>query len=602
MSKQEHWRRLRVGASWVTLIGVLVAVVALLNLVVSLVTVRVDLTADRRHSIAPYTQELLAGLEQPLRVIVFLSGELPAPYHLVEREVSDLLQDMRASAGGRLTFTIVDPALDEADAERAMNFGILPFTIGEQSRDALSFREVYMGMALVLESAADDEVAIIEQLFPGMNLEYEIARRLRDLTRDGEAPTLGFVVNDGSFFGELIDQAAQDPRSGGRDEIKSLLRTQLEDQLFEGLFRIRLVDAGEDALDELDALVFLGPTRRLSDEALRAVDEHVQAGRGLAVFTSRWRMADAPPEIAPRGMFPPSPEPNETGLEPLLEAYGVLLQNDILLDREAGQISVQDRTIGYYGDQPISAPVPLMDPRLPVITRLDPASILVPNLPLLAFQPMDRTQPLPVSSLAVTGAAREREAADLLRVVEVASTNPTSVRRPQGRPLSLEEASTPTPNETQGSFPVIATLEGTLPSWADPGALTTSGRLLVASNGEFITSLFNPRDPLRDPRLMGSMPPQIAQTVQQYNLSSLLFLRNAADWLAADPGLIAIRGRGLPVFLDPELLQRESAMRLQAANVLGVPLVFLLIGLGVWWARTRRKHILQQRFALLKEG
>lgn len=598
---EDRLRAARKGAAHGVWLAIVLAIVVVVNLISGVIFVRFDLTHDRRYTLADVSREAVGQLEGSLRAFVFLSGELPAPYNRLDREVRDLLTEYRAHSGGRMHFTFVDPALDEDDAERARNLGILPVTIGEQSRDALSFREVYMGISLVYAGPDGDREAVIEQLFPGMNLEYEITRRLRDLQREEEPPVVAFLVGDGSFFDGLIEHLStqQNPMFGPADpaEVRERLAGQLADQLFDGLFRVAFVDASQP-LDDIDALLVLGPRRALSDETLRNIDAFVQRGGGAGFFVSPWRMGASPFGVDMPGMDHfAQPEPNATGLQPLLEAWGVRLNEDTLIDREVSQISVEIRTIGFMGDQPLQSPLPVMDPRLPLFTDLNPASLLATHVPLLAFQPANRRQPLPVSSLALTSSARERMAEERLEVVEVVRANPTTTRRRHAPSLSLEQALQPSAQEeTGGGWPVIVTLEGHLPSAFDDAGSTDAGRLLVAANGDFITNVFSGQDPLRDPNVLRTLPPQVIQTVQQYSASSVLFLRNATDWLVADADLIRIRARGTPVFLEAESLQRERRTRVQALNIVGVPLLFIALGVTVFFARQRRRRALSAAF------
>ena len=47
---------------------------------------RWDMTQDRRFSLNENTKTLLKGLEQPLKIDIFLTGKLHADYHRLHRE------------------------------------------------------------------------------------------------------------------------------------------------------------------------------------------------------------------------------------------------------------------------------------------------------------------------------------------------------------------------------------------------------------------------------------------------------------------------------------------------------------------------------------
>jgi ABC-type uncharacterized transport system involved in gliding motility auxiliary subunit len=69
---------------------------------------------------------------------------------------------------------------------------------------------------------------------------------------------------------------------------------------------------------------------------------------------------------------------------------------------------------------------------------------------------------------------------------------------------------------------------------------------------------------------------------------NLLFFQNMVDWLAQDEDLISIRSR--EVTDRPLKPVSEPTKRfVKYANMLGSPLLVVLLGIAVWQARRRRK-------------
>ena len=58
-------------------------------------TVRKDLTADKRHSLSETTITLLKNLESPIRIDVFLSGDLPGLYRDFSEELDVFLGQLQ---------------------------------------------------------------------------------------------------------------------------------------------------------------------------------------------------------------------------------------------------------------------------------------------------------------------------------------------------------------------------------------------------------------------------------------------------------------------------------------------------------------------------
>lgn len=577
---------------------ILAGVAVMLNLVSTDLYGRLDLTGDQRFTLAPASKKLVADLGSPVEVKVFLSSELPPPYDSIQRELSDLLSEFAANGGGNFRFTIVDPGASEEDKEKAANYGIRPVTVGEQSSDALSVREVFMGLAIVYQKPSGDVQEVIPQVFPGMNYEYELTRRIRKISSETEIPTVGFVIGDGSFFDTIITEAAKQGGPEGQDPaeaVKTQLAGQLKSQLFDDLFSIEWVTLDKPVADTIDGLVLLGPTKDLGAEGAKNLDAFVMKGKGVAIFQSPYRSNSPDIGVIPGMPKFTVPEENKTGLEGIIESYGVTLNKDTLIDRQSPQVSVVEKVVAYMGNEPLKASVPTLDPRLPLMTNINRKSLLVPNVNLLAFMPAERATPLPISSLSRTAASTAAVQAGTLTITEVVSSAETTVKRTNAMGLSVEDATEEKPDEVAGPFPVIVTIEGKLASSVGNGS-TDKARIVVASNGDFISNVFNRNDPLADPRTLRGMPPALGQSVQEYRESAVNFLKNATEWLVSDADLIAIRGRGSVAYIDGSRLDSSKKFTMQAFNIVGIPVLFSLAGLVAWQLRKGRRAALAARF------
>jgi len=70
----------------------------------------------------------------------------------------------------------------------------------------------------------------------------------------------------------------------------------------------------------------------------------------------------------------------------------------------------------------------------------------------------------------------------------------------------------------------------------------------------------------------------------------LIFFVNSVDWLVQDAELIKIRNRGLSDRPIAELSPAAKSV-LRYANVIGVPLLLVLFGIGRWqWRRARLRN------------
>ncbi|MGB1384136.1 MAG: gliding motility-associated ABC transporter substrate-binding protein GldG [Flavobacteriales bacterium] len=164
-------RVLREGTS----LALSTAVVAILVVLGQLVHGALDLTAEKRHTLAQGTLELLEGLQDDVLVTCYLTGELPQEWKRLEGEVESMLQRMAQASEGRLTFQFVDVyAVDD------------PQTVG-QNEQALFER----GLEFTRIAFEDNGRQAFQTVWPGAMISY----------RGEESPV--------QFFGSDIPQADQ---------------------------------------------------------------------------------------------------------------------------------------------------------------------------------------------------------------------------------------------------------------------------------------------------------------------------------------------------------------------------------------------------------
>ncbi|MDX5480328.1 MAG: Gldg family protein, partial [Hymenobacteraceae bacterium] len=86
-----------------------VAGIILLNLLAASYFFRLDLTEDKRYTIAPVTKQMLGSLEQEVVVDVYLEGDFPAGFKRLQQSVREMLDEFRIYAGGNLRYNFIDP-------------------------------------------------------------------------------------------------------------------------------------------------------------------------------------------------------------------------------------------------------------------------------------------------------------------------------------------------------------------------------------------------------------------------------------------------------------------------------------------------------------
>lgn len=283
--------------------GVVLAVLAGLLLMVNYLSARHyrrwDLTASRSFSLSDQARKVLADLQTPLRVVVFLS-----PADELFGRVTDLLEAFR-EVSPRIQVETIDPDRDRARVQAlAQQYkvnvaNVVVFEAGDRSRHVEKDQMVEYDFSGLQEGApARIKAFKAEQAFVNAILEVQ----------NPHQPVVYFTSGHG------------ERGLGGRGEGIGILRDRLEK---EGAHVREWIALGKAQVPEdADALVVAGPQGAFLPQEAEALDAYLRKG-GRALFLLDPVLEGKPPSFAP------------TGLEGVLERWGVVLTNDVVLDPAA---------------------------------------------------------------------------------------------------------------------------------------------------------------------------------------------------------------------------------------------------------------------------
>lgn len=154
---------------------IIIAIIILLNVLLSGFGIRLDLTKNHIYSLSSSSRKIIKRLEEPLTVKVFFSENLPAPYSTYRRYLEDILREYRAS-GKHFRFEFIDPG---KKADEAANYGINPMQIQVYEKDEVQFKKAYMGMVFI----HGDMIERIPQITSTEGLEYRITSLIRKMNK-----------------------------------------------------------------------------------------------------------------------------------------------------------------------------------------------------------------------------------------------------------------------------------------------------------------------------------------------------------------------------------------------------------------------------------
>jgi ABC-2 type transport system permease protein len=492
--KSREWRTLQTS----TVVVIVIAIV--INLFGQSFTVRADLTDQNLYSLSPATKATLRDLDDTVRITLYRSQKLPTQIELVSRDVQDILSDYQKFGGRHLEYSLKYPDENEEDAELAESNGIPAIRFNVVREDEFTLQEGYFG--LVIEYLDEKESIPFIQTID--DLEYRLTSTILSLQDDQKA-RLGYLSD---FGGTTLEQV-----SGFREAASENFTIQ----------QVSLATEEEGAeppqISDIDVLIIANPTQPYSDPAVQAVKDYVNQGGKILWLVSGMTI----------NQQTLSAQAQQTGLEEILQAEGIGLQQDLVADLAAHQtVNFSSGIFSYL------LPYPYW-----VTSNLE-SHVLAGNIQQV-------TLPWP-SSLEL----EENESVKpLIRTTESAvhQTDTPSLNPDQMEGLNQLE---------QQQFTLAATVQDIETENGNPG------RWVVIANGGFM-----------DDALLQQHP------------GNLGLILNSLDWLSQNEALLSIRTKNSrPAQLIWDSPTKQAVIKW--GNIVGVPVVIVLFG-AVWVLRRRRR-------------
>ena len=259
-------------------VAVVIALVSI-GAVVARASLRLDVTAERLHSLSPHTRALLDGLpaDRPVFVRAFISPTVPEPLVQTRSNLISMLQEIDVLAGPRVEIVIDDTeSFSEAARDARETFGILPQQVRDVSSARSDVQDVFLGLAFTCGA----EEQVIGFFNRGLPAEYEIMRSIRGVA-GADRRRVGIVRTMLDLVGGVDFQRNQ---FAPQWAVVAELRKQYE---------VYQVDPDYPIDSELDAILVPLPSSLQNDQMQRVTD-FIRSGKPAMI------LADPLPAVDPK--------------------------------------------------------------------------------------------------------------------------------------------------------------------------------------------------------------------------------------------------------------------------------------------------------------
>lgn len=286
------------------------------NILVSvwLRSARLDLTENGLYTLSEGTKEVLATIDEPITVRLFLSGRIPEQnplYANFSKRVRDLLENFVTLSDGKLTLEVFDPEPYSPEEDKALALGLQGVVMGASGQQG------YFGLAAVNST---DEKKVISYFDPGREplLEYDLTKLVFSLTHP-EKPVVG-----------LLSSIPM-----GADPTRNFRPWAIFEQIKQ-FFELRSLRGSDEGIDEDIDILLIAHPQNLSEKQLYDVDQFIlRGGRALICVDPYSETAVARAKAAGRerrGKIPAvsKPIPHST-LGKLFDAWGLEFATDSMV-------------------------------------------------------------------------------------------------------------------------------------------------------------------------------------------------------------------------------------------------------------------------------
>lgn len=477
-----------------TTLFLVIGILILINVLSTRYFFRLDLTEDQRYSLSDATTDILENLDEPVTVTSYFSEDLPPDIEKVRQDFKDLLIEYSNLSSGQVVYEFINPNKDQETEMKAQQNGISPIMINVRDKDQLKQQKAYLG-ALIQMGDKKEPIPFIQ---PGAAMEYSLSSGIKKISAK-DRPVIGLLQGNG------------EPSVSALQQLNVQLNVMYEVKPFN-------FSDTNGVPAEYNTVAVIAPTDSIIDRDFNYLDQFLARGGRLllAINNVKGNFQTASGELV------------STGYSQWLNKYGLIIEENFVLDANCSSVMVQQQQGMFRMNTPVSFPyLPIISEftEHPITKGLE--SVMFPFASSLTIAPKD-------TSISYVTLATTSEKASL-----------------ETLPLFFNISKHWGSSDFQmSSIPVAVAMEGNISN-------NTFSKMVVFSDGDFAVNGEG----------------QGAQQLQPDNVS---LMTNALDWLSDDTGLIELRTKGVTSRPLDTQLEEGTKTLVKYTNFL-LPIVLIII-------------------------
>ena len=534
-------------------LAIVLAVLIVINIIASHLYQRFDLTENKRYTLSETSKEILAGVDNPIIVDVFLKGEFPSEFKRLQNETRYLLEEYQAY-NPNIKFNFINPLEENRNAQEIAtefyNAGMPPQNLNVTQNGKVSESLLF---PWAVANFGDQRVKI-----------HLLKNKLGDSQEDivnSSVQQLEYVFTDG--FNKLINERSKKvaimrgngelPDANIADFIKSI-----REYYYIAPFTLDSVASDPQKtlqqLEEFDLIIEAKPTQAYSEKEKFVLDQYtMNGGKSLWLIETVTAEKDSLFSNKENSMLAFY---NDLNLTDFFFKYGIRVNPELVNDVYSAPIVLAQGS----GDNSQFNPYPWFYEPMAIGNIKHP---IVNNIEAVKFNfanPIDTLKNGVEKTILLksSNASKLEDVPRQLQLSEIINQKPdpkSYTGGAQNLAVLLEGRFTSVYKNRVKPFPLKDFKEESKPT-----------KMLIISDGDVIKNSFRKGKPQE----LGYDP----LTATTYGNKE--FLVNAVNYLLDDQGLLKIRAKEVTLpFLNINKVEAERT-QWQLINIL-VPLVMLVI-------------------------
>ncbi|MCO5268175.1 MAG: Gldg family protein [Brumimicrobium sp.] len=577
-------------AYYVIISAIALAVVILLNIIVSFFDFRVDFTEDQRYSLTPSTVEFLKddkALTDKILFKIYLEGEFPAEIKRLQSAVRDKLNEFKYYAGSNIEYEFINPNKGSNEDQEALKeqlfdngLGIRPLDIVYRTKGASNIVEIFPGAVVEYQGGKVGSIRFLEggqfnldskleqMVQMGINdLEYKFMRILAKATRKTKK-NLAFIHGHGEL---------RIPNTMGA-------RKRIEDS-----YNIKDIVLGDalNALDGIDGIIIADPHQKYSDKDKFIIDQYLMNGGNIMIFNNPLEVNND--TIRRTGKTHSTRK--RTGLTELIFDYGIKVNEDLVIDANYDPFVFPGIPKGYVNwyfyvrslgtDHPISSMVnPVKLPYASSLQFVQTKQDVRPSVILTSSSNSRSFGNVPLLSIAM-----EKQFGE----------NPVFQENPTDKRNELMLAGLLEGNFESAFKNRIVTEYKDNPDAQFIENSIKPGKLLVIGNGTFLKNTYYDSIFVRESNSYKYIPrlPKTREIDELFGgnlIGNFDFFENCVDYMLGESTLLAIRSRVIYLHPTDKLKIEEKGSFYKFVNIIIPTSIIILLAIIVAVVR-RYKYV-----------